>query len=338
MKLLLVLAPLLIGCSGVSLPQPGRVVNCDDAEVHEAAIAAVQHVNDHHKHGYKYALNRVENVNVHSLASGEIYILELDLLETKCPSLSPTPLELCAVRPVIEQAVEADCDFKIQKQSGIFTVVGAQCKSELDSAENIRRICPNCPFLAPMNDTQVVHAADVSLHKFNGGNSTAFYLLHEIGRGSIQSGISNSVHIEFVIAASNCTKDDANSGLFACVEETGDSAHYGACSGSVVKNQGAIDEDVVVQCTVYEPQPRKVAQAGAPQIPLASPQTNGFQSRFHHNLRFSNLGPHSSESNSAEHHLLAAHTKQIVKRSLTGEPVPPNVPTLPLCPGRKIHF
>ncbi|XP_069831201.1 alpha-2-HS-glycoprotein-like [Dendropsophus ebraccatus] len=341
MKLLIVLAPLLLCWSVASFPHrpTGRVVNCDDAEAHEAAEVALQYINVHHPTGYKFTLNRVENVAVVPTASGEIFYLELDLLETKCPSISPVPVNLCDVRPIIEQAVEGDCDIKLQKLNGNFTPISSRCKSELDSAENIRRVCPQCSPLAPLNDTQVVHAVDVSLDKFNGGNSTAFYLLHEIGRGRIQSGISNSVHVEFVVAASNCTKNDASSGLFACVEENGDGAHFGACSGSVVKNQGAVDEDVAVQCTVYEPQPGKVTQVGAPQVPLAPPQTNVIRSHFHHNLHHSSLGPHSSESNSAEHLLLAAHNaKHAVKRSLTGEPVPPNVPILPLCPGRKIHF
>ncbi|CAN2390261.1 negative regulation of bone mineralization [Pristimantis euphronides] len=337
MKLPKVLAPLLLCCSVVlPRPQPGRVVNCDDAEAYEAANEAVQYINRHHHTGYKHTLNQIETVRVYGLAPLEYIFIEIDLLETVCPSLSPKPVAECPVRPIIEQAVKGDCDVKLKKENGNFTDIRIRCKSELDSAENIHKFHPNFPLLAPLNDTQVVHAVDVSLHQFNAGNNTSFYLLHEIGRGKIQSGISNSVHVEFVIASSNCTKDDANSGV-ACVEESGAGAHFGGCSGSVVKNQGAVDEDVVVQCTVYDPQPREVAQAVAPQVPLAPPLTNVIQSRFHHNLHHTSLGPHSSESNSAEQ-VLVTKAGHAVKRSLTGEPVLPNVPSLPLCPGRKIHF
>ncbi|XP_073531108.1 alpha-2-HS-glycoprotein [Phyllobates terribilis] len=333
MKPLIVLASLLLCCAVVRpLPQPGRIVNCDDADVHEAANVAVQHINSHRNTGYKFTLNRVEKVDVRPSASGDLIFLELDLLETKCPSISPRPLLDCVVRPVMEQAVEGDCDVKLQNQNGTFKVISTHCKSELDSAENILRICPDCPLLALLNDTQVVHAADVSLHKFNGGNNTAFYLLHEIGRGRIQSGISNSVHVEFVIAASNCTVEEANSGIVACVEQTGAGANFGFCSGSVVKTPGAVDEDVVAQCTVYEPQPGKVVKTEAPQVPLAPSQTN-VVSHFHHNLHNPSMGPLSSESNSAEQ-IPAATASHAVRRSLTGNPVP----SLPLCPGRKIHF
>ncbi|XP_040284239.1 alpha-2-HS-glycoprotein [Bufo bufo] len=321
MKILIILASLLL-CQAVVLPltQTGRVVNCDDPEVHEGANLAVKHINSQHRTGYKFALDRVENVHVRSSALGEFFYLELDLLETVCPSLSPEPLMNCSVRPITEQAVEADCDVKLQKQNGTFTVLRTKCKSELDSAENLLRPCPGC-LLAPLNDTQVVHAVDVSLKKFNGGNNTVFYLLHEIGRGRIQSGISNSVHVEYIITASNCTIDDVNAGVDPCVKETGVNAHIGVCTGSVVKHQGAVDEEVTVTCTIYEPQ---VIEVAAPPPPLALPQTQRVHSHFHHSLH---LDPQSSESNSAEQ----AH--HAVRRSLTKEPWP----HLPLCPGRKLH-
>ncbi|XP_063772429.1 alpha-2-HS-glycoprotein [Pseudophryne corroboree] len=315
----------------------GRVINCDDAEAHEAAAVAVTHINSHHTTGYKYTLNQVEKIRaVPSNDNSESFFLELDLLETKCPSVSPTPLAQCPVRPVIEQAVEGDCDVRLSKINGTFAVLGTRCKSELDSAENLQRICPDCPMLASLNNSQVIHAVDVSLHKFNSGNNTVSYRLHEIGRGQIQGGISNTVSVEFIIAASNCSIEDANAGVVACVEETGASAHYGACSGTVVKHHDAVDEDVAVQCTIYEPQIKTGAQAGeqhVPHVPLAPTKPNVPHSHFHHSLYF------SSESESAEHHFLVSPKKQAVKRSLTGEPVLPSLPAnVPICPGKKIHF
>lgn len=55
-----------------------------------------------------------------------------------------------------------------------------------ESAEKLPWLCPKCPHVAPLNDTRVVHAVDVALQKFNSGNNTNFYSLHEIGRGRIQ--------------------------------------------------------------------------------------------------------------------------------------------------------
>ncbi|KAM4771112.1 alpha-2-HS-glycoprotein-like [Rhinophrynus dorsalis] len=336
----LLLAKLLI-CTAFVVSKPsGRVVDCDDPEAHDAARASVAYVNTKHNHGYKYTLNRVEKVKVLPETDlGETFFLELDLLETKCPAVSPTSVENCPVRPIIEQAVEADCDVKLHKKNGSFSVVGMRCKSEPDSAENVFDLCPNCSLLAPMNDSRVVHAADVSLLEFNNGNNTVFYKLHEIGRAQIQAPPSNKVNVEFVIVASNCSKEDASSALESCDVLTGNATHFGACIGSVVKHQGAVDEEVTVQCTIYDPQPGQADQTGVQNDALVPQQQPAVaHGHFHHNLHYSSLGPHSSESNSAEGHLLAAHASHPVKRSLTGEPVPPSVSRRPLCPGKKVFF
>ncbi|XP_073482417.1 alpha-2-HS-glycoprotein-like isoform X2 [Aquarana catesbeiana] len=303
MRLLLatLLLAQLVLCSAHVVPSITPVLNCDDEEAHQAAAEAVRYTNAHHHHGYKFALNQVEKI-------------------------IPLP-----------SAVEADCDYKMRKHNNTYEVLQAKCKSELKSAEKLPWLCPKCPHVAPLNDTRVVHAVDVALQKFNSGNNTNFYSLHEIGRGRIQQGEGNTVLVEFIAAATNCTKDDAAAGLNECVKEGGPKASYAACSASVVKLPGVIDEDVVEKCTIYEAQPQKDAQAPLPG-PVAPVPPHFIPSRFHHNLYFNNLSPHSSESNSAEHHLLAAHAQRAVKRSLTGQPVHANARRPPLCPGRKIHF
>lgn len=326
----------LLFCSAHVLPSHRYVLNCDDAEAHQAAGVAVQYVNARHRQGYKFAFNRVESIlQIPSAGGEELYLFELDLLETVCPHVSPTPLEQCPVRQRIDQAVEADCDVKMRKHNNTFEVVSAKCKSELKSAEKMDRLCPNCPLIAPFNDSRVVHAVDVTLQKFNSLNNTNFYNLHETGRAKIQRGHTDVTYVEFVAAATNCTKEDTAAGLL-CVVDAGPKGHYATCSGTVVKHATAADE-VTVNCAVHDPQPQNEAQA--PQPAPAVPVGPGFiPSRFHHNLYFNELGPQSSESNSAEQHLLAAHAHRAVKRSLTGTPVHTNVGRIPLCPGRKIHF
>ncbi|KAM4694579.1 alpha-2-HS-glycoprotein [Discoglossus pictus] len=326
----------MLFCTGVSLSvkPSGRLIDCDDPEAHEAASVSVHHINAHHHHGYKYRLQRVENIKaLPETAQGEVFILELDLLETICPVVSPTPVENCSVRPAREQGVEGDCDVKLVKLGGNFTVHGVRCKSEIESAEDF---CAGCKFLAPLNDTRVAHAVDSSLVKFNSGNNTVFYKLHEIGRAKMQAVSGNKVDVEYVIVASNCSLDDASLNASSCVVQTNENRHYGACHATLFKQLGAEgneEEDVTVQCTIYDPQPGIEPQPVIPADPLAPAQPKVVHGLFHHNLHHSSLGPISSESSSAEH---AAPAKQAVKRSLTGEPVPPSIVMVPLCPGRKI--
>uniref|UniRef100_A0A8C5M6W9 Alpha 2-HS glycoprotein n=1 Tax=Leptobrachium leishanense TaxID=445787 RepID=A0A8C5M6W9_9ANUR len=313
-----------------------KYLNCDDPEAINAALFAVGSINRNHNHGYKQTLNRIEKVKVQAVKPDqEVFYMELDVLETKCPSVSPTSVENCAVRPIIEQAVEGDCYVKLLKQGGNFTSLGARCKSELDSAENMYEICPTCSSLAKLNDTRVIHAVDVSLVNFNSGNNTVFYQLHEIGRAQIQA--PGAVNVEYVIAATNCSKDDANSGLSACVVQTGAAAHYGGCSGVVVKPEGAADEQITVKCDIYDPQPEQEQQVAAPSDPSAAQHPIRPHDHYHHNLRHSTGGLHSSESSSMEHHAEAG-AKHAVRRALTGVPIPPNRPQVVRCPGNKKHF
>uniref|UniRef100_A0A8C9FD40 Alpha 2-HS glycoprotein n=1 Tax=Pavo cristatus TaxID=9049 RepID=A0A8C9FD40_PAVCR len=82
---------------------PPPPLGCDDPETEAAAELAVNYINGHSHHGYKFALNRIEQVRV--LPQGLVYkcsmpilFLELDLLETTCHILNPTPLVNCSVR------------------------------------------------------------------------------------------------------------------------------------------------------------------------------------------------------------------------------------------------
>ncbi|XP_053566167.1 alpha-2-HS-glycoprotein isoform X2 [Bombina bombina] len=343
MKLLLVaslLAQLLI-CKAVvkSTQFSGRIIDCDDAEAHEAAVVAVNYINANHNHGYKYVLNRIEKVKVRSQTpSEEIIFMELDLLETKCPAVSPTPLKDCVLRPRREQVVEGDCDIKLHKEGGNFTVLGVRCKSEIESGEK----CPTCPLLAPLNDTQVAHAVDLSLAKFNSGNNSVFYLLHEIGRAQIQDtpnfpNVFTTIITEFVIAATNCTLEDAQVDPSKCEVQADENAHYGGCDATVVKIQGKAGDEVTVQCTIYGPQPAQAPQAVTPSDPLGASQSKVDHRHFHHHLQHSGLPHFSSESSSAEAHHHSVHANHPVKRALTGNPVPPS-PRIPLCPGKKIFY
>uniref|UniRef100_A0A8D0EKF0 Cystatin fetuin-A-type domain-containing protein n=1 Tax=Strix occidentalis caurina TaxID=311401 RepID=A0A8D0EKF0_STROC len=74
---------------------PPAPLGCDDPESEAAAEVAVSYINGHSHHGYKFALNRIENIRVLPQVSEE-------LAETGCHILSPTPLANCTVRSFTE--------------------------------------------------------------------------------------------------------------------------------------------------------------------------------------------------------------------------------------------
>lgn len=46
--------------------------SCDSAEAEEAAVAAQDYLNGQHAHGYKYALNRIEDIKVMAMVRRQL--------------------------------------------------------------------------------------------------------------------------------------------------------------------------------------------------------------------------------------------------------------------------
>lgn len=51
---------------------PPAPLGCDDPESEAAAEVAVSYINGHSRHGYKFALNRIENIRTVSQVSEEL--------------------------------------------------------------------------------------------------------------------------------------------------------------------------------------------------------------------------------------------------------------------------
>lgn len=59
----------------------------------------------------------------------------------------------------------------------------------VDSAEDVRKVCPQCPLLAPLNDTRVVHAVDAALTAFNAQSNGSYFRLVEVSRAQLTVGL-----------------------------------------------------------------------------------------------------------------------------------------------------
>ncbi|KAM5291908.1 alpha-2-HS-glycoprotein [Ctenodactylus gundi] len=229
---------------GLGFRQPA----CDDPDTEQAALVAVDYINQNLLQGYKHILNQIDKVKVFPRRPfGEVYHIETDTLETVCHAQDPTPLANCSVRQVAQHAVEGDCDFHVLKQDGQFTVLYAKCDSTPDSAEDVRKVCPNCALLAPLNDTRVVHAAVAALAAFNARNNGSYFKLVEISRGQLVPFPAATL-VEFAVAATDCVAaevtDPANCKLLA--------GKRGFCKATLTEKLGG--EDVTVTCTVFQTQ------------------------------------------------------------------------------------
>ncbi|NXF68107.1 FETUA protein, partial [Ciccaba nigrolineata] len=322
---------------------PPAPLGCDDPESEAAAEVAVSYINGHSHHGYKFALNRIENIRV--LPQGlnnDIIFLELDLLETGCHILSPTPLANCTVRSFTEHAVEGDCDVKLQKLDGKLSVLASKCHSHADSSEDILRLCPDCPLLQSLNNTDVLATVTAALNDHNSKTTDAYLRLLEIGRARTQYHPTHTVSVEFAVAATNCSAEEAKDNVEACQLLPDDQSNFGFCTATMVTRPL---QDLKVDCQLYG------HQVPTPDIPFLSQDTSAGlvpsvgQGFINHNLRLSHNNPVASESSSSEFPTSMLSAKSVAKRAVAEvaqhDKVPRPVgfvPPPPPCPGRIRHF
>ncbi|NXN77798.1 FETUA protein, partial [Bombycilla garrulus] len=331
---------------------PPAPLGCDDPESEAAAEVAVNYINGHSHHGYKFALNRIEDIRVVPQGpNNDIIFLELDLLETKCPILSPTPLANCTVRSFEEHAVEGDCDVKLQKVDGTLSVVASKCHSHADSSEDIHKVCPDCPLLARLNDTDVLETVSAALNAYNSKTTGPYLRLLEIGRAKIQYHPGHIVVTEFAVGATNCSAEEAKANVGACQLLPEDQSNFGFCTAALVKQPS---QDLQVDCQLYG------HQVPAPDIPSLSrpgvtyvhpgldtsaglvPSAVGV---INHNLGLFHNNPVASESSSSEILRSKLSAKSVTKRAVAEaaqhDKVPRPVgfvPPPPPCPGKIRHF
>ncbi|NWW43230.1 FETUA protein, partial [Pedionomus torquatus] len=343
--LLLVQLPALRAAPAAPPPAP---LGCDDPESEAAAEFAVNYINGHSRHGYKFALNRIDNIRVVPQGlNDDIMYLELDLLETTCHILSPTPLENCTVRSFTQHAVEGDCDVKLQKLNGKLSVLASKCHSHADSSEDVLRVCPDCPLLASLNNTEVLATVSAALNDHNSRTADPYLRLLEIGRARMQYHPVHSVSVEFAVAATNCSAAEAKENAGACQLLPEDQSNFGFCTASRLIHPS---EDLSVNCQLYGHQVPPHQLPPLPEHSTGQDTSAGLvpsvaQGFTNHNLRLSHNNPVASESASSEFPTSVLSAKPVAKRAVAEaaqhDKVPRPVgfvPPPPPCPGKIRHF
>ncbi|NXW92930.1 FETUA protein, partial [Alopecoenas beccarii] len=327
---------------------PPAPLGCDDPESEAAAEVAVIYINGHSHHGYKFALNRIKNIRtVPQGPNNDIMFLELDLLETRCHILNPTPLANCTIRSLTEHAVEGDCDVKLQKLAGKFSVLASKCHSHADSSEDVRQLCPDCPLLESLSNTEVLATVTAALSSHNSKTAGAHLRLLEIGRATIQYEPAHIVFVEFAVGATNCSAAAAQDNAAACQLLPDDESNYGFCTATRVIQPS---QDLKVDCQLYG------HQVPTPDVPFLSrvfwPTSTSaglvpsvVQGFTNHNLRLSHNNPVASESSSSEFPSSVLSAKSVAKRAVAEvaqhDKVPRPVgfvPPPPPCPGKIRYF
>ncbi|XP_064195081.1 alpha-2-HS-glycoprotein-like isoform X1 [Anguilla rostrata] len=320
--------------------------NCDSPEAEEAALVAQEYINAQFSHGYKFALNQIEEIKIITKPDGgETYIVELELLQTKCHVLDPTPVANCTVRPLQETKVEADCDVVLSKTGGVLSVVAYKCKSKPDSAEDV---CLGCPQLVALTHTDALQVVDASLGIFNSklNNDTAQFAMLEVGRLSSQVVTGGPQYfVEYAIVETNCTVDDHD----ACVPLLQPPARKGFCVAKGVLSA------ITVDCTLFpavqspvDPTANLTGSVAPPVVPKLH-TIHGL--KHHHKLSIvsdpATAGLLSESNESEEVPVVKRQAPMDTLLELPEVPAAPEIPAvaempvvphLQICPGRIRHF
>ncbi|XP_051556626.1 alpha-2-HS-glycoprotein-like isoform X7 [Myxocyprinus asiaticus] len=271
---------------------------CESKHANETALVALNFLNAQHTHGYKYALKHIEKMNIlFRKDEPNSYLLELDLVETKCHVLDPTPVSQCPFRPKPFAVVEADCDFVVSDTAQGLSVVAFKCKTK-----TAQDGCVGCPMLIHLNDTDGLRLVEASLHDFNTRHNlnTKFALL-EIGRLESQVvGGGNRYIAEYAIIGTNCTSHDDDH----CIPQNHTVATHGFC---VAEGSSENPQHNKVDCKIL-----KTNQAEEPPIDatVKVPQLLHAHTSGHH---------YDPAIHDTKHHKLTEHHDPAASGLLSGE-------------------
>ncbi|KAL4630787.1 alpha-2-HS-glycoprotein-like [Arapaima gigas] len=227
-------------------------ISCDEQEVQQASQAALKSIAFHQHHGYKYKLNKMASSKLQKTNDTNCeFHLELELEETTCHVVNPKPLEECEVRRTEETKVESNCNVVVTVLHGNATAVRYTCKSEPASAEEINRMCPDCPSLLALNDSNGLDSIKAALNKFHEDtNETNYFKLLEVGRISTQwMFLGQSYFAEFAIVETHCSRQEKPEDPHKCKMLGKGEARFGFCKSTLLGN-GEISAD----CDIYEAQ------------------------------------------------------------------------------------
>ncbi|XP_060933661.1 alpha-2-HS-glycoprotein 1 isoform X2 [Limanda limanda] len=238
LHVLVLLASVVLLCRASPVLEP---VMCNEDHSAAAARLAVHDINEHHKHGYKFQLSEIKENKMDKVEEGCTIELHLDLLETKCPSISPKHFEDCETRDESQRAVMANCTVMMAVKDGNADVTKNDCDTRLVKTNSeMHRICPDCPSMIPLNSPEGLKAIETAVHEENiNSTNEHFYILQEVGR--VKSGWMSSQGMyyssEFVIVETHCPMG-SRIAIEACDPLCPDRARHAFCRSFYTQGAG----------------------------------------------------------------------------------------------------
>ncbi|XP_028299707.1 uncharacterized protein LOC114461660 [Gouania willdenowi] len=261
----------------VLMPVELAPVPCNDKAVGKLSRLAVTYINEDRTEGYKFALNRVANVHLHAQGpAGNVYYLDLDVLETKCHTGSPKPWKRCDVRPFMETQVSGNCNTTIlHTPEGYSYLYSYDCALVPDSPENLQKTCPTCPTLLSVDSPEAMRASGMTLASYKRKSTLGVGLgVKKITRAAVQKLPVKAYFVEYTVQ--DCPEGITERATCQRITIDSDTETAGFCTGSL---HGDLYDhpEAHVSCELFKAQNVDVLRPVEPQghdFPTFPPQTD----------------------------------------------------------------
>lgn len=240
-------------------------VPCNDKAVEKLSRLAVTYINEDRTDGYKFALNRIANVHLHAQGpAGNVYYLDLDVLETKCHIGSPKPWKRCDVRPFMETQISGNCNTTIlHTPEGYSYLYSYDCTLVPDPPEKLQQTCPTCPLLLPVDSPEAESTAQFTLAFYKRQSTLGAGLgIKKITRAAEQVVPVKASFVEYTVQ--ECPEGVTERGTCQRLTLDSDTKTAGFCAGSVHGDM-KLYPDVQVSCEMFKLQNVDILRPVQPQ-------------------------------------------------------------------------
>ncbi|KAM4548931.1 fetuin-B [Odontesthes bonariensis] len=247
----------------VLMPIELAPIPCNDKAVEKLSRLAVTYINEDRTEGYKFALNRITNVFLHAQGpAGNVYYLDLDVLETKCHTGSPKPWKRCDIRPFMETQISGNCNTTIlHTPEGYSYLYSYDCALVPDRPEKLQQTCPTCPRLLHVDSPEAATAAQITLTSYKRQSTLGAGLgVKKITRAAAQDVPVEAVFVEYTVQ--ECPEGFTERGTCQHLKSNTETA--GFCTGSVHGNMNN-HPDAQVSCEMFKVKNVDVVQPVEPQ-------------------------------------------------------------------------
>ncbi|XP_077390465.1 antihemorrhagic factor cHLP-B-like [Festucalex cinctus] len=247
-----------------------QTLTCGRDSVKAAAGMAVRHINDRHKHGFKFRLREVQSSNYQQFSGGCHIDVNVKLSQTKCHFSNPKPADQCELWQMDQRGAVATCSVEFWVMWGMAKITKYECTTRPElTNEELLTVCPSCAKLLPLNDPTGVSAVNEAVRKFNRESKRVHYFtLMEVAQLTAKDvvNIGTVTLLKFALVETTCPRQSAHA-FAACTPRCPDRATRVYCQASYYNSHSQVGE---LDCETYPAKMSSPLPAGEPE-PVCRP-------------------------------------------------------------------